>query len=171
MKQYENFKGVITSKVWKQERTSSHNTLCSEPDCYSNCHVQCGLKFSLDPEQLLSCSAIKGGESCRECNHSYDSHRHYNSIWKLEDHRQENIDHKAEEKYNKAKREKNDRETMIVNLDKVISGLNSELEEALLSLERSTESYAGLSLSGSFAGQIEKSVVNLLNDYSTYGSG
>ena len=158
MKQYENFKGVITSKVWKQERTSSHNTLCSKPNCYSNCHIQCGLKFSLDPEQFLGCSAIKGGNVCRECNHPYDSHRHYNSLWKLEDHRQESIDHKAEEKYNKAKREKNNRETMIVDLDNVISRLDSELEETYSSLSRLTESYAKLSLSGSFAGQIKKSV-------------
>lgn len=158
MKQYENFKSVITSKVWTQERTSSHNTLCSEPNCYSNCHVQCSLKFSLDPEKFLGCNAMDGGRTCRECNHAYDSHRHYNSLWKLEDHRQENIDHKAEEKYNKAKREKNGRETMIVDLDKVISRLDSELGEALSSLRRLTDSYAGLSLSGSFAGQIKKSV-------------
>ena len=157
MKQYENFKSVISSKVWKQEKTSSHNTLCSEPDCYSNCHIECGLKFSLDSEIFLRCKAMDG-KTCLKCNHSYNSHRHYNSLWKLEDHKQESIDHDAEQKYKRAMREKNNRETLIVDLDKVISGLDSELDKALSSLGRLTEAYARLSLSGSFAGQVEKSV-------------
>ena len=157
MKQYENFKSVISSKVWKQEKTSSHNTLCSEPDCYSNCHIECGLKFSLDSEIFLRCKAMDG-KTCLKCNHSYNSHRHYNSLWKLEDHKQESIDHDAEQKYKRAMREKNNRETLIVDLDKVISGLDSELDKALSSLGRLTEAYAKLSLSGNFAGQVEKSV-------------
>jgi len=99
-----------------------------------------------------------GGTACRQCNHSYNSHRHYNSLWKLKDHSQEKIDHDAEDKYNKAKKEKNTHETMIVDLDQVILDLDLELEEALISLGRLTESYARLSLSGSFAGQVKKSV-------------
>ena len=99
-----------------------------------------------------------GGTKCLQCNHSYDTHRHYNSLWKLKDHSQDKVDRDAEAKYNKAKREKNNRETMIVDLDQVIEDLDLELEEALTSLGRLTESYARLSLSGCFAGQVKKSV-------------
>ena len=158
MKQYENFRSVITSKLWVQEDTSRHNTLCAEPNCYSNCHVECNLDFSLDPNTFLSCTAMAGGNSCLKCNHSYNSHRHYNSLWKLQNHSQEKIDHEAETKYNEAKKGKKEHEIMIVDLDQVILDLDLELEEALISLGRLTESYARLSLSGSFAGQVKKSV-------------
>ncbi|KAF8333284.1 hypothetical protein F5887DRAFT_893774 [Amanita rubescens] len=158
MKQYQNFKSVITSQIWVQENTSRHNTLCSQPGCYSNCHVECNLGFSLNPETFKGCAAMDGGTTCRQCRHSYNTHRHYNSLWKMKDHTQKDVDHDAEAKYNKAKREKNSHETMIVDLDKVIRDLDMELEEALISLGRLTESYARLSLSGSFAGQVKKSV-------------
>jgi hypothetical protein len=157
MKQYENFKSVISSKLWVQEDTSNHNTLCAEPNCYSNCHVGCSLDFSLDPNTFVHCAAMDGN-SCRRCSHSYDSHRHYHSVWRRQDHSQEKIDREAERKYNEAKKEKNVHETMIVDLDQVILDLDLELEEALISLGRLTESYARLSLSGSFAGQVKKSV-------------
>ena len=101
---------------------------------------------------------MANGNSCRKCHHSYNSHRHYHSLWKLQDHSQEKIDHEAETKYNEARKEKNEHETMIVDLDQVILDLDLELEEALISLGRLTESYARLSLSGSFAGQVKKSV-------------
>lgn len=158
MKQYENFKSVITSKIWVQETTSTHNTLCSQPNCYSNCHERCNLDFSLNADTFLQCAAMGGGTTCLKCRHSYSSHRHYNSLWKRKDHSQENVDRDAEDKYNKAKKEKNNHETMIVDLDQVILDLDLELEEALISLGRLTESYARLSLSGSFAGQVKKSV-------------
>ncbi|KAF8331178.1 hypothetical protein F5887DRAFT_895198 [Amanita rubescens] len=158
MKQYKDYKSVITSKIWVQETTSKHNTLCAHPNCYSNCHVPCGLDFSLDPETFSQCSAMAGGNSCKQCNHSYNSHRHFNSLWKRQDNSQEKIDHEAEAKYNKAKREKNNHETMIVDLDQVVRDLDLELKEVLFSLGQLTESYAKLSLSGSFAGQVKKSV-------------
>ncbi|KAK2459283.1 hypothetical protein APHAL10511_008704 [Amanita phalloides] len=100
---------------------------------------------------------MNGGRVCIRCGHSY-SHRHYNALWKKEEYRQESVDREAEKMYNKAKKEKNDHETMIVDLDKVISDLDKELDEVLTSLGRLIESYAKLSLSGSFAGQVKKSV-------------
>ena len=161
MKQYENFKSVITSKLWVQENTLTHNTLCAEPNCYSNCHIKCRLFFSLSPYIIRFCSAIAGHNSCRKCNHSYHSHRHYHSEWKQQVHSQTKIDHEAETKYNEAKKEKKEHETMIVDLDQVILDLDLDLEQALISLGGLTESYARLSLSGCFAGQVKKSIMLL----------
>ena len=138
MKQYENFKSVITSKLWVQENTLTHNTLCAEPNCYSNCHIKCRLFFSLSPYIIRFCSAIAGHNSCRKCNHSYHSHRHYHSEWKQQVHSQTKID-----------------------LDQVILDLDLDLEQALISLGGLTESYARLSLSGCFAGQVKKSIMLL----------
>ena len=100
---------------------------------------------------------MNGGINCR-CGHSYDRHRHYNSLWKQKDHTQEKIDPDAERTYNEAKKNKNDQEKMIVDLDQIIADLDKEMEEALTSLGWLTEAYARLSLSGSFAGQVKKSV-------------
>jgi len=129
MKQYKNFRSVITSQIWVQETTSRHNTLCSQPDCYSNCHVQCNLGFSLNAATFLQCAAMGGGTKCLQCNHSYDTHRHYNSLWKLKDHSQDKVDRDAEAKYKKAKREKNNHETTIVDLvEKSLDNMKEKLK-------------------------------------------
>ncbi|SRR6266576_5119844 len=158
MKQYENFKSVITKQFWDRERTSQHNTLCSHPNCYSNCHVDCHLKFSVDHEKFLKCKAIRGGQNCRQCGHKYTFHRHYNEVWKQKDHNQVKIDHTAERKYNEAMGEKRSRESKIIDFSGMIRDLNSDLQKALASVSKLTEAYARLSLSGSFTGQVKKSV-------------
>ncbi|PFH47861.1 hypothetical protein AMATHDRAFT_76995 [Amanita thiersii Skay4041] len=106
--------------------TPSHNTLCSHPDCYSNCHISCGLEFTLAPAALRGCLAMSG-ETCKQCGHSYLDHRHYNVEWQQEDDVQKSVDTLAR-------------------------------RNCLAEVGELTQSYAKLSLSGSFAGQIKKSV-------------
>ena len=163
MKLYKDFKHVNTSKIWVREKTNRHNTLCSAPNCYGNCHVECNLQFSTDPEKFLNCAAILGGEVCRVCEHKYDTHRHYNELWKQEDHTQLQIDHEAERKFNAAKQDNVQKEAMLANMDQAIRGYESNMQAALASVRNLTESYSKLALSGTFTGQF-KSAIKMLKE-------
>lgn len=157
MKQFRNYQSVITKQIWVQSPTQRHNTVCSLPNCYSNCHIACGLGFTLEPKDLLPCTAMRG-VSCKECGHSHLDHRHYNSQWKQEDHTQTTVDKDAETKYRAAERNNTLQERMLADLKSAIASLDVDMEESLAIVGILTEAYAKLSLSGSFAGQVRKSV-------------
>lgn len=59
-------------------KTTSHNTLCTIKDCYSNCHAPCYLPKSWDKEDFKDCRAIidGGGTNCKQCGHEYFWHYH-----------------------------------------------------------------------------------------------
>ncbi|PFH47907.1 hypothetical protein AMATHDRAFT_49934 [Amanita thiersii Skay4041] len=156
MKQFQNFKSIITQNTWVQSPTSGHNTLCSRPNCYSNCHRSCALNFTLDPSGLLGCAAITDGR-CR-CGHSYLDHRHYNVEWTQKAETQTRVDANAERKYKDAEGNKAKQEQLKIAVDREISRLDKELDNLLILVGDLTQSYAKLSLSGSFAGQVRKSV-------------
>ena len=158
MKQFRNYQSVITKQVWVQSPTLRHNTVCSVPDCYSNCHVPCDLGFTLEPKGLLQCMAMRNGDTCQHCSHSYLDHRHYNSQWKQEDDTQTTIDKDAEKKYKEAARNSTLQQKMLADLKSAVASLDVDMEESLARVGFLTESYAKLSLSGSFAGQVKKSV-------------
>ena len=105
MSVYENFESTITKQVRVQENTSQHNTLCSYPGCYSNCHESCSLIFTLDPSGLSFCATMRN-HMCTKCGHGRSSHKHYNSIWKLVDDRQVVVDTEAKNKFISAKDQK-----------------------------------------------------------------
>ena len=160
MKQYENYTSVISMPFKIQSSTDRHNTLCTYPDCYSNCHVPCCLKFALDPKVLTSCVISDELEppSCKVCRHPVADHRHYNSIWKTENKIETIIDKQAEKKYKAAAKDSAEKELTIIRLDEIISAMREDIHQATDDVGRLTQSYAELSLSGSFAGLVKKSV-------------
>ena len=160
---YKDFTSIITSKIWVQEKTNRHNTLCSAPNCYGNCHIECKLKFSTDPEKFLNCGAIRGGTVCRQCGHKYDAHRHYNAVWKQQDHTQRQIDYAAQGKYNAARQDNDQKKNMMTEMDRAIRDYESKMQAALASVRKLTESYSKLALSGSFTGQF-KSAIKMLKE-------
>ena len=61
-----------------------YNILCTVPDCYSNCHLQCQLPMSFHDETVFkNCYYLDHGkrEDCRECGHSYKHHHHAYIKW------------------------------------------------------------------------------------------
>jgi hypothetical protein len=160
MKQYENYTSVISMPFTVQSSMDRHNTLCIYPDCYSNCHVPCSLKFALDPKVLTHCVIADKLEppNCTACRHLVADHRHYNSIWKTENKTETIIDKTAEQKYNAAVKDSAARELAIIKLDEVIVAMKEDIAQATDDVGRLTQSYAQLSLSGSFTGLVKKSV-------------
>eukprot|EP00731_Ephydatia_muelleri_P017237 Em0010g335a len=91
-------KGIVTA-------TERHNTICSAPNCNSNCHISCRLSKTLGKENLRSCTCIDKGNDykCKECGHSYLDHFHSESIFEIRE--EENIftDEERKRKFEEAK--------------------------------------------------------------------
>lgn len=164
IEQYRQYESTIKQQVYKQIETPKHNTLCAAPKCYSNCHEGCYLSFSFDPKGLLNCwafSGSKGTRGCRKCDHSYESHHHYNSRWELHEDTQVTIDQDAKKKHDHAVSEKSQQELGMALLKQTILDMDKALAESTAKVGQLVEEYAKLSLSGSFSGQVKKSVALL----------
>jgi hypothetical protein len=157
MKEYNN-------KVWKQKQTTTHNTLCSQPGCYSNCHMECTLNFTLDPKGLTGCWAMTGN-TCNQCHHSIDDHHHYCVMWQEEEDKQFSVDQAMKKKFDDAKDGKEKTEAAIKMGEQALRDLNQVIDNATNELAQLASDYAGLSLSGSFSAQMEKAVRLLKQSY------
>ena len=116
------------------------------------------MKFSFDPENLADCSAMEiFGENCVECGHLREKHHHYSCIWVEKEEDERVIDKVAEKMYYEAESEKL-KEAMKAMALKAVDELTRGIEEAIAQVGSLATEYANLSLSGSFAGQIEKSI-------------
>jgi len=155
MMTYNEFETIMNRPVKAQATTSTHNTLCSRPDCYSNCHVNCSLSFSLDPEIFEGCSIMKDGY-CKKCKHSAIDHRHFNSLWEDTNDTQVVVDEDAKQKFQAASRDKTRYQGALKEVEMSIKVLDVQIETLKVDIGRLCHSYQSLSLSGSFAGQISK---------------
>jgi len=164
MNTYKEFQAIIKQKVRYQQSTPYHNTLCSVPDCYSNCHERCGLNFTLSPDQLAGCWAMdSSGNTCRitSCGHSRDHHRHYNSLWAWKDDEQVTVDEAAKQKFEAAKTQKELKQVLVDEMQASVDRLTMGIDEQTTELGGLADDYSKLSLSGSFAGQVAKAVTLL----------
>lgn len=153
------FEKVIKRKRHVQASTTYHNTLCSVPGCYSNCHKLCRINFTRDPSRLTRCSAMdKRGVKCKECGHKTSYHRHYDSVWKVVEEDKRVVDKKAEKKHREAMDEKDRADAMKRRAQKAIDELTRDVADALTKLERLAKEYANLAQSGSLSGEAEKTI-------------
>ena len=165
MQQFQNYKTIITKAVQIQHPTDQHNTVCYRPQCYSNCHINCTMSFSLNTKSPIWCLAfirsrfhIWTESVCGSCNHPIADHRHSKSIWKTKDGVETVVDKVAEQKYKLAQQDNAQNEMTIIQLEQAVDVKGQDMAVAIAEVGTLTESYRQLSLSGSFAGQVEKSV-------------
>jgi hypothetical protein len=148
---------VVTKEVWEQVHTPKHSTICRHPECHSNCCVGCRLPlFLLDPDTVMQECFAMTDSGCRRCGHSLMEHYYYPSIWRKRKEAQEVIVEGLEQQYEDAKKKNDENENKTLDLGKKITDINREYEDILVTLGQLTESYAALSLTGSFIGQVRK---------------
>jgi hypothetical protein len=157
MTTYKEFETIMRRPVKTQVTTSSHNTLCSRPDCYSNCHINCKLSFSLDPEIFKGCAAMED-DNCNECGHPAIDHRHFNSLWEDMNDTQTVVDVDAKQKFWAASQDKSRYQDALKKVQESIKDLGGQIDGLKIGIGELCNSYQSLSLSGSFAGQISKLV-------------
>ncbi|KAM6499734.1 hypothetical protein JOM56_005242 [Amanita muscaria] len=187
MEKYEHYQNVVNEQVWTQCPTPEANTMCLRPECYSNCpinrpeleksHRSKASTWEKNWDQHIPIAVRRPAAwvvsayfvihnslllpNCPHCRHPYHLHTHDHMEWQQKDHQRIVINQDAEKKYNAAMNENEKQEALKANVQETINDLNEEIEDCLNRLGLLTEEYAKLSLSGSFAGQVRKTVVLL----------
>ena len=153
-----NFKSVINKKTWILQDRPYHSTLCVYPQCYSNCHKKCHLEFTLDPMKLRQCLAFPSQSSCQVCNHPIQAHQHYNSLWYEKHETEDYVDARRKQRYDEATKMFKSTQVSIKDVRSFIDIIGKEMADATKEIGRLAAEYSKLSLSGSFSGQVKKSV-------------
>src|SRR6266550_4100862 len=187
MQLYENLQRA-TQQVWERVDADTLNMICRHPQCHANCIIRIeprsfhpghvfvtilGLPFLLVGS--VAYGAYLGGRTlvsffrsnatqtppvrgvCGKCGHPDESHSFRRSLWKKRDTNWV-IDEDAEKKYDEAKRKDDENRKIMVDIEHIIASLDKKMKEELALVGRLVESYASLSLAGSFAGQVAKTV-------------
>ncbi|KAF4607944.1 hypothetical protein EYR40_000280 [Pleurotus pulmonarius] len=168
-KLYQQYQSVIIQRVYIQEATDAHNTLCCARDCYRNCHLACPLAFTLDPDALgQNCEAFSkqiapdGGYVCNECGHSSRYHQHYRSQWVQKEESQVNVDEQAKHKYQQAGVEEERARMMAEHVQMKIKEIEASGAADMEELSAICEAYSKLSLSGGFVGYFSEAITLLM---------
>lgn len=153
-----NFEKIVKRVIWKQRRTSTHNMLCGENNCYSNCYTDLKTIIPLRLKGLL-------GRPCRRCNHSLWNHHRCSAQWEPRHDTQVSVDQNMKKRWEEAKNGKERAETLVVASEKVLHDLNQIINRATNDLEQLVGDYGELSLSGSFSAQVGSAVKLLEQNY------
>jgi len=164
MDAFSKFQMTVEHPVWKQNPTTDHNTLCNQTNCYSTCHEDCALDFTLDPTGLKGCVAMYG-EKCRMCGHALQDHQHYRVKWVEALDEQVVVNPDMKKQWENARGDKEKNEVPLASYKEALNGCNRRIDDATQGLARLAEDYSYLSLSGSFSAQVEKAVRLLQQSY------
>ncbi|GJE92647.1 hypothetical protein PsYK624_088020 [Phanerochaete sordida] len=147
-------------EVLVQVKTERHNTLCTGiADCRSNCHEGCGLDFALKDSELADCSSMQPtGTVCNVCHHPRQNHKHFNVKWDTETQKQKQPNPEAVQRLKDARTAKDAQQQAREIAQGFIDEYARDIETYTDEIARLAEEYSKLALSGSFAGQVEKSV-------------
>ncbi|KAK0432861.1 hypothetical protein EV421DRAFT_1910568 [Armillaria borealis] len=102
-----------------------------------------------------------GGVYCQECKHGREFHRHFNLIWAIREVSELHVNQEAKAKFENALNAKKRAEELKKQIKDRKALLQDRINNVIEELGRLVERYSSLSLSGSFAGQVEK-VVKML---------
>ncbi|VDC07470.1 unnamed protein product [Peniophora sp. CBMAI 1063] len=159
MSKSSDYEKKVDTLVWKHVPTKMVNTLCSETGCYSNCHVGCTYDFTLDPQALRRCHAMKWfWAECSYCNHPLEKHSHFRAVWKQVEDVAVEIDREKKEKWDKAKQGKERDEAAQAALEQTLDNLKASIGDSMTKVADLTSEYANLTLSGSFTALIDKAI-------------
>ena len=97
-------------------------------------------------------------EHCHDCKHHMDKHRHYNSIWFHQVEKENIINSGTRKKHEEATQNLQDKEVDIAVVREAADTIGEEMATATEEIGRLAAKYSELALSGSFTGQVKKSV-------------
>ncbi|KAJ7729478.1 hypothetical protein B0H16DRAFT_1775960 [Mycena metata] len=167
---YSKFEQTVQTRIWGHEPTDYHNTLCAAPGCHSVCHQHCSLDFSLNPEQLRYCAAMRGqniflimtgGSKCIKCSHPVEQHAHWRAVWKERDETQISIDEGMKAKWEGAKQGRAKDEAALKAMRQTLTDIDRIVENNMVELADLAEEYSQMSLSGSFSAHLERGITLL----------
>ncbi|KAK2467588.1 hypothetical protein APHAL10511_000443 [Amanita phalloides] len=157
MDQCRDFEKVTTKEFWGQVKARTFNVICCHPQCHTNCQVRVASSiFTAFFWWMMR--PLNSSSPCEQCHHPLPDHLGCWSLWEQQHVVKSVVDDEEERKFHEAELKNNEQRGTMDDLDRKIVQLNREVEEALASIGGLIESYATLSLMGSFAGQVKKCV-------------
>ncbi|CAE6412473.1 unnamed protein product [Rhizoctonia solani] len=165
------WKQEVSPKRWVLEETPHHNTICTAPDCHSNCHINCSLEVGGSATIGGSCEAFRtlwitnkwlpfwsnARVKCNQakCGHEAQEHRYYRGIHKQED----NQDYIKLAKYlNDAITKKAGFEEVKIHIEQEIARVKKEIERSKGEIHKLIEELNSISLSPNYAGYIRSAL-------------
>jgi hypothetical protein len=170
------FQKVMKRQEWDRRNTEKFNTLCRYDTCHSNCHIRCGLGFSLDSVYLGNrCEAFKsqGGQNlgnsaiCDVCGHPAEYHGHFYVEWYERDVEETTIDQDAKRDFEAAKSVVEQMRVIERALTATITNMDRRRQAAQRKVEDLCGSFNSLAISGSFAGRLASMIKLLQIRYET----
>lgn len=164
-----NFTQESTKEMWVYQDQPFHSTICGEPQCYSNCHKNCTVPYTVDPKNLSGCASFldsdgKHLDHCIDCKHHMDKHRHYNSIWVHQVEKKKIINSGTQKLHEDATEKLGKKQVEVGDVRKEADKIGEDMVTATEKIGQLAAEYSELALSGSFTGQVKKSV-NLLETH------
>ncbi|TFK49482.1 hypothetical protein OE88DRAFT_430304 [Heliocybe sulcata] len=152
------YQEIISRADWEHESTEKHNTLCVVGGCYSNCHLECQLDFTLERHELVGCAAFQMQDVCWICSHKVLDHQHYRSQWVQRMRQEEITDEAAKARFEGAETQSQELEVVKKYMEKTIHSYEEAIRNDQEQLGALCVRYSQLALSGSFAGVIDSTI-------------
>ncbi|KIL58584.1 hypothetical protein M378DRAFT_312135 [Amanita muscaria Koide BX008] len=159
--QYQDYARIVNEKIWVQYRFSDklENLMCRAPGCQTNC------TFDISGWDVFMLGLLQDfwakSLDCKSCSHSYYHHHLSPMRWHYEDLAKVVIDTDIFQRYNDAKSEQERQEVLKIAAQETVDQLRREIENCLGQVQVLMTEYAELSLSGSMAGHVRKTIVLL----------
>ncbi|KAJ3714039.1 hypothetical protein C8R42DRAFT_726546 [Lentinula raphanica] len=166
----EKYERIINTPFYEHESTAPvHNTLCISGQCFSNCHTNCTVGFTMDRETLARlCASFDETPGvalldriCKDCGHPAKDHQHYQARWAKKIKTDTIIDPEIKARYDAAKTESGKITILMEQAQKEIDALEKDIVDCEKELGDLCERFAKLSLSGSFIGYIASAIALL----------
>lgn len=159
------YQSIMQRDTHVQKNTSYHNTLCTVPQCFSNCHQHCQLEFLLDCVEIhRRCTAFCDGdefgrlENCNVCNHSWQDHRHFHAEWDVEQQNETTVDDEAKQKFTAAQSQAGMITSQKQQIEQAIQRFEEEVRQHEEHLGELCLQFQDLALSGSFSGHLASAI-------------
>ena len=151
-------------QILKAEATDTapvHNLLCTIPDCYSNCHLQCQPSMSFHDETVLKnsiCFDNGKHEDCRECGHSYRHHYHAYRKWEKKIIEVNLVNDEMRKEIEEATSMKDRAKALKKGLEKQLKDSEAKRQKLSAQLLEKIEEFEGSSVGRNYAKLIESQI-------------
>ncbi|KAM6499741.1 hypothetical protein JOM56_005249 [Amanita muscaria] len=164
---YQDYVRIVNERIWVQHQTSEVIMTCQWPGCHTNCYENLdtftrNVGQPVRPRSEALADALERGSwNCVKCFHPSNQHHVSSMKWYQEDSDKVVVDRHTFQRYNEAKSEHERQEVLKTTAQEIVDQLRREVENCLGQVQVLMTEYAELSLSGSLAGHVRKTIVLL----------
>jgi hypothetical protein len=166
------FTSITNTSQWKiiEDPTQTHHTLCERGGCFSNCHLECHMRQTMDRDAIgRRCSAFKKGKSkkCIKCGHGASDHQHWRGTWQEQFGQEVNVNEDIRRRHSVAEHDLRSVEGRRQALEEAQARSQATMNRAVEDLGQLCHEFNAVAISGSFSGFISSRIVALEEEQET----